>query len=188
MITSKDVVFLSLGVVMAAFVSITGNVFNSKVVHLQDRVAAVEAGQAKSYGLAVEALQASQNAPRAIPDDSPAILHTERPEAQEGPSLPVPGDTVIVYDPEAGGAYLTKEESWAAAQKAFKLAESDDAESERILKKLDDEGQCILEENGIRLKILQGRFFTFKVKVLNGANRDWEGWIPRKLVKKVESQ
>lgn len=190
LVNSKDMTFLSLLACMLVFVVGTGSTFNAKVNRLQGRMVSLENSQVKSYGYASEAMRDAQDARAAIRN---ASLHTPKPtpttERQETPKerpVPIPGDTVTVYDPDAGGAYLTVEGAWTEAQKAFGM--QNEEESDRILKKLDDDGKLILEENGTRLKVLQGRFFTYKVRVLSGNNVGWEGWIPRRLVRKVESQ
>jgi hypothetical protein len=145
----------------------------SRLSKLEARVSVAETGNARVRGYATEVM-------REIADMRKASEHA--PEIK-GPTMPTVGDTVVVFDEVANGAFLAKQEAWDRFQEACN--EEDEKKSDRIMDALEKSGDVILEGNGTKLEIVQDRAWTFKVRVVSGQHVGWEGLIPRKLVRKT---
>jgi hypothetical protein len=117
----------------------------------------------------------STHVPKSAPRSAsvpPKATTTEGPQSTLGI-----GDEAILHLPGGRGVFLAADDAWDA------LIDAENARDMEEVAILMARGKAIRESNGTRVKVIEAGFTSCKVRVRNGANPGWEGWVQREFVR-----
>lgn len=102
----------------------------------------------------------------------PAVAETERPAGK----LVNVGDDAVIEHAGAQGAFLANDKGWDALQEALRARDEVGVAGLMVAR------QVVYEKNGAIVKVLATSFTSYKVRIMQGDNLGWAGWIDREFL------